>query len=299
MSDTVAAVVVTFNRCQLLQQCIEALRAQTYGLARIIVVNNSSTDGTGEWLATQSDLLSITQENRGGSLGFYTGIKTAFERDYDWIWCMDDDGIPAQDALEALMRYADRKPCVMNALVLDRAAPGNIVFKTGPYTQKADIKEEIIEAAAAFFNGSLFHKDVVAKSGLPLKDLTIWGDETEYYNRIYFRDGFPIFTVVASHHYHPAQYSVFYKREWDVRTDWKIYFYIRNKAFVYASRHRSRLKAGLAYRKFLAGFLATIFMYQKKDRAAKIKLLQRAAQDGFRRDVRMDIPAVRKMITSL
>lgn len=35
----------------------------------IIVINNQSTDGTGEWLATQP-VTTITQENKGGAWGF-------------------------------------------------------------------------------------------------------------------------------------------------------------------------------------------------------------------------------------
>lgn len=42
----IAAVFVTYNRLSLLKECIQALIAQTYPLDKIIVVNNSSTDGT-------------------------------------------------------------------------------------------------------------------------------------------------------------------------------------------------------------------------------------------------------------
>lgn len=294
--NSVAAVVVTFNRIRLLQECIEALRAQTHTLARIIVINNSSTDGTTEWLATQPDLLSITQENRGGAFGFYTGFKTALDVGFEWIWCMDDDGRPALDALERIMAYAHRKPCVINALVLDKDNPARIVFPTGGYTEAAAVKEPLIEDGAAFFNGSLFHRDIVSELGLPMKDLTIWGDETEYYNRIRFRGGFPIFTVAASHHYHPAQLSVFYKREWDVKTDWKVYFYIRNKVYVYRSQHKAPGKARMAYMKFLAAFAATIFVYQKKDRPQKLRLLRRAMKDALSGDLSMGVKEVRAML---
>ena len=46
----IAAVVVTFNRLALLQRLVPRLR-EVAGLAEIIVVDNASADGTGEWLA--------------------------------------------------------------------------------------------------------------------------------------------------------------------------------------------------------------------------------------------------------
>ena len=73
----ITAVVVTFNRKELLKKNIEALRRQKE-LTTILVVNNGSTDGTAEWLDSQSDLLVIHQSNVGGSGGFYTGIDAAY-----------------------------------------------------------------------------------------------------------------------------------------------------------------------------------------------------------------------------
>ena len=95
----IAAVVVTYNRLALLQECITSLRNQTRKLDEIIVVNNSSTDGSFEWLNLQNDLAVITQENSGSAGGQHTGIKTAYEHGHDWIWCMDDDCIASKNAL--------------------------------------------------------------------------------------------------------------------------------------------------------------------------------------------------------
>ena len=49
----IVAVVVTFNRLALVQRLVARL-AETEGLAEVLVVDNASTDGTGEWLAAQS-----------------------------------------------------------------------------------------------------------------------------------------------------------------------------------------------------------------------------------------------------
>ena len=87
----VTAVVVTYNRVNLLQRVVKALESQTIELYKIFVVNNGSTDGTKEWLDSQTNLTVIHQDNVGGSGGFYRGIKEASKEETDWIWCMDDD----------------------------------------------------------------------------------------------------------------------------------------------------------------------------------------------------------------
>src|SRR3989339_336534 len=116
----IAAVVVTFNRLTLLQECIESLRNQTHTLDEIIIVNNSSTDGTLEWLNAQKDLTVITQENSGSAGGQHTGIKTAYEKGYDWIWCMDDDAEPELNALEELTKFLSDNHKVLACTVIDK-----------------------------------------------------------------------------------------------------------------------------------------------------------------------------------
>ena len=62
----IIAVVVTFNRFELLKKTISCLRA-TPQLNAIVVVNNDSTDGTATWLDNQQDLTVIHQQNVGGA----------------------------------------------------------------------------------------------------------------------------------------------------------------------------------------------------------------------------------------
>ena len=79
MKQNIYAVVVTYNRLSLLKRAINYLQSQTLPLCGIVVVNNGSTDGTREWLDQQQGLTIVHQNNVGGSGGFYTGMKTAYE----------------------------------------------------------------------------------------------------------------------------------------------------------------------------------------------------------------------------
>ena len=283
--NSTAVVIVTYNRLELLKSCITAVKNQTLKPATILIINNSSTDGTTEWLTEQKDITYITQPNDGGAAGFYTGIKTAFESGNEWIWCMDDDGRPAINALELLINHSNRNPCVINCLVVSDNNDDDIVFKTGKYTRRSEIKEEIIEGVANFFNGTLFHYDVISKVGLPIKELIIWGDEAEYFNRIKYRYAFPLFTVANSLHYHPKQSGAFYKKEWLIEKDWKPFFYIRNKIYYYQSKYSSKARSTASYFIFLSLFAATIIFYQKTSKLKKLNLLWQAGKAGFGKDL--------------
>lgn len=108
----VVAVVVTFNRKELLLRCLEALAAQTRAVDEVVLVDNGSTDGTFEALedpdATRGLPIRLVRlmRNGGAAEGFHVGIAAALERESDWLWLMDDDCLPDHDALERLLDSA-------------------------------------------------------------------------------------------------------------------------------------------------------------------------------------------------
>src|SRR4051794_23254732 len=109
-NQSVAVVVVTYNRLALLKECIDALKHQSRKPETIIIVNNASTDGTTEWLGTMKDIVVIDRAlNEGSAGGFYFGMKYAADHDYDWIWVMDDDAAPQRNCLENMLAAFDQK----------------------------------------------------------------------------------------------------------------------------------------------------------------------------------------------
>lgn len=85
----VVAVVVTYNRRELLKRNLSCLRANR-PVQSIVVVNNGSTDGTTEWLKEQKDLIVIHQENVGGSGGFIGAFSmlSSWEPTGYGVWMM-------------------------------------------------------------------------------------------------------------------------------------------------------------------------------------------------------------------
>ena len=201
-SNRVAAVVVTYNRLNYLKECIDALRKQTYKNSNIIIVNNGSTDGTAEWLALEKDLIVINQDNCGGAGGFYTGMKYMYENKFDAIWMMDDDGLPAYNQLEELVKISNKYDIdFANALVINRD-DHSMLYDGSRYSSERYKDTEFIPNLVLPFNGSFIKRHVIEKIGLIKKEMFIWGDEREYTARIK-QAKFTIGTIPSALHYHP------------------------------------------------------------------------------------------------
>ena len=206
--NRVVAVVVTYNRIEMLKKCISAIENQTYS-CDILVVNNASTDNTEEWIMSYSQskdnmMYFNTGENIGGAGGFNYGMRKAVEFGYDYVWIMDDDCIPNSDTLEKLMDadktlggpanygylssvvlWTDGAECKMN-----RQKYNNSIVTT-------DHCDDIglAKVHQSTFVSILFPASTVKKVGLPVKDFFIWGDDIEYTRRITVRNNMPSFMV--------------------------------------------------------------------------------------------------------
>ena len=279
--EKVIAVIVTYNRQKLLSECIEALRNQTRKIDKILVINNGSNDNTESWLQAQNDLEFFTQKNIGSGGGFNTGINLAYQKEYEWIWLMDDDGYPKNNALANLLEGADEKLCLRNCAVINKEDKNSFVWKTGNYSGINEVNEQIIHNYAHPFNGTLLHREIIKKVGLPKKELFIWGDETEYYHRIITKHKIPFYTKTNSIHYHPASaYS--YKNDWDYKSNWKMYFYVRNRFHILKTRYSGKPIAAFAmYIIFLVSFSGIILLFQKSNKLKKINFMLWPIKDAL------------------
>lgn len=211
MTDSVAVVVVTYNRADLLEKMLAGLGALERAPDAVYVVDNCSSDHTPEVLAasTLPGLVTIrTNENLGGAGGFRLGLKTAYDRGHDAMWLMDDDVVPAPDCLTRLLEVdgscliavrEDRSGALVEkaALRFDLRNPLAIRPKTASvdstYPNRAAMPATV-EVENVAFEGFLVRREVIERIGLPDPAYFIFYDDVDFAIRAR-RAGFPIRAV--------------------------------------------------------------------------------------------------------
>ncbi len=107
----VAVVIPTFNRRDLVTQAVRSVLGQTYADLSCLVIDNGSTDGTGEALAAIGDSrVEVLVEDRpmGGPGARNLGISAA--EGSEWVAFLDSDDVWAPTKIERQMAVIARHP---------------------------------------------------------------------------------------------------------------------------------------------------------------------------------------------
>jgi GT2 family glycosyltransferase len=214
-NETVAVVVVTYNRAALLTRMLAGLAALDRQPDAVIVVDNASTDHTAtvlEGASFEHSGLKLQvirpDDNLGGAGGFHAGVRAAYEQGFDRIWLMDDDVVPAPDCLDVLMAVDEE--CLMAvredtsgrlvekaAVTFDLHNPLRLKPKTAmvetTYTQRSAMPE-LVEIQVVAFEGFMVRRRVIDAIGLPDPDYFIFYDDVDFALRAR-RAGFTIYSV--------------------------------------------------------------------------------------------------------
>ena len=193
----VVAVVVTYQRLDLLRTSLRAVLDQTRPPDAVVVVDNASQDGTAGAVAEvfpEVDLL-VLSRNTGGAGGFATGLQHALDaHGADLVWLMDDDTVSRPDALERLVGVWSRRPGEAPALVASRVVwtdgrdhPMNTP-RSSPLGSTAErvAAQEIgcLPVRSASFVSVLLDAAAVRAVGLPVAHYFLWNDDFEFTTRL-------------------------------------------------------------------------------------------------------------------
>lgn len=285
--NKVAAVVVTYNRKELLKECIEALKASTCSVD-VIIVDNNSTDGTKEYIADligKDVIYKRLKKNLGGAGGFSAGMKYAVKKGYEYVWIMDDDTIVKEDTLEVLLKakdelsddfgfisssvkWIDGSDCKMN-----RQTYKNVIDDF----EKDNIGKGLYPVKAATFVSLLFSSKAIKQVGLPLKEYFIWGDDKEYTLRM--SNEFACYNVVDSqvvHKMNNNEGSNITKD--DIGRIDRYYYAYRND---FATARSQGIKDLLIY---MAGFMLNavrIILFAPSNKSKRLGIMLKGLKDGI------------------
>lgn len=170
-SPTVTAIIPTYNRAWLVRDSITSLLTQTVPPLEIIVVDDGSSDNTGEVIASFGDKVRhITQPNGGAAAARNTGIKLA---QGDLITFLDHDDLCLPRALEArIERFQDPS-----------APPVEIVMGMTQRVALVDGHEVFDPWAARLFGAAMVRREVFDRVGL-LDEALLYGEDVDWFLRV-------------------------------------------------------------------------------------------------------------------
>ena len=306
MNGNTVAVIVTFNRLDDLRQTLRRTLAEPF--YRVVVVNNQSTDGTGEWLDEQCEpSLHVIHSggNLGGAGGFHLGFDYAARQipEAEWLVCFDDDAYPEPGMLDrfqaldippetgslaAAVYLPDGSISEMNRPsvnpfwhlkeLLFTSFRGRHGFHVGDDDYRIETHREI---DASSFVGFFLRLSLIRelRIGLPRSELFIYTDDIIYVLELR-KAGIRHWFVPQLRFSHDCKTLT--DQEDVYRPLWKAYYMFRNRLEMY------RIASGIFYPLILAvkipKFLLAARHYEPRERTRYLAVTSRAIWDGLRRD---------------
>lgn len=236
--NKILIIIVTHNRINLLKRCISYCLDINYDHKDILIVNNNSTDGTKDFLKKQKFQFIDLNENLGSAMGWHEGLKYALNKNYDYVWLMDDDGYPEKNSLKLLLDNFSKDYSCISSIVVSEDNNEVLVFSM-PYkttnnnkliknkTKKINLIKKFannnIFEFAHLFNGSLIRTETIKKIGNVNKNYFMYGDELDYFYRL--RKIGKVVTHVNALHIHPNVENRKCSKFW-------IYYYLKNSIII-------------------------------------------------------------------
>jgi GT2 family glycosyltransferase len=147
-SDYVSVTLVTYNSGRFIKRCLESVLAQKYPDKEIIIIDNSSTDGTADILEQFEDRCQIVYNSE--NLGFAAAQNQAIAlASGDWVLTLNPDVLLLPDFIQGLVDAGQLDPKI-----------GTVCGKLLTMTAAFDIPAKpVVDSTGIYFNPMLRHLD--------------------------------------------------------------------------------------------------------------------------------------------
>lgn len=284
----IAVVIVTYNRLEKLKKALASYEQQLHKPDYMVIVDNASTDGTANWLENWENNnhefkveIITSNENLGGSGGFYLGEERAMQLPVDWIMIADDDAYPTPNYIQGLVKYIEKNNAD-NISIMCGAVEQNNSYCSNQRTLYKKFKwqlnflydvpaeyytKKFIYIDNASYVGILINKKKLAQVGLVNKNFFIWWDDTEHLMRL--REIGSIICIPRFIIKHDVEAS-------NSNLSWKSYYGARNKLV----SHRKHLPLTFPFI-VLCFLLKTLLCPLKGKSLAEVKMRLIATKDAL------------------
>ncbi|MFC3607432.1 glycosyltransferase [Stutzerimonas tarimensis] len=318
MSTGTTLVTVTYgDRFDYVRQLVERCAAFAQ-IEQVLIVSNAATEALTNlqqrWPARVR--LIRLESNTGSANGYAVGIAAALECGTDYIWLMDDDNAPTPAAVEVLHRelgaLAQRGDPSQVAVLgfratqqedIARGVPARFVlhprssyfgfhiaqlpyklWRRMPWGKPSGIPHRCLSLPFAPYGGMLAHRSLYQRIGLPLRDLVLYADDTEYTRRITASGGRLVVYTDAVIEELEESWNIkgrthnIYETYLLGASEFRAYYAARNQAWF--DRHVWRTSPFM-YRLNRLVFHALLrFFALRRNASSRLALLHRAIRDG-------------------
>lgn len=195
VESSVASIVVTHNRRDVLEHTLAAVTGQTCVPGTVCVVDNAGSDGSEAMVRSRFPSIEYLRvdHNSGPAGGFAAGLRHLAGGPFEHLWFLDDDSQPSPTALERILDVARRLPRC-GAVGLDGGSlrwgvPRHGAYRSAPLHLPGT--GPLRPCDYVLWDGAVMPTAVVAEVGYPREELFIMMEDVEYTNRI-MRAGFEV-----------------------------------------------------------------------------------------------------------
>lgn len=265
--ESVAAIIATYRREELMMAALEAIMGQTRLPDEVIVIDNDKTAVLEEMIKQKYPDVTYKNlgENTGPAGGFSRGMKLAYEHNHQYFWLIEDDCKPKEcQCLETLLSYqiSSDIPTLVKSTLQDPET--GLLKGAGPW------------------HGSLFSRELVALIGFPKDELFFGSEDIEYETRIK-KKGFSIIKLTCAgtfmiHSLLPRKTLGYLFKTGYQEPSWRLYY--RTRGFTWLQTRNNPITGYLLGTYSTLRLLGIITIFGKY-RKAQIGMVLKGFLDGL------------------